>query len=133
LAHKPDTNCFLNDYRVFKGFDFYGKYCDKHWIKIAHCKDYPELKGYYLWDSGIIEYDDNKTYFTITVDSDWVKKILKSSNITGNKAQAIVEYVNRHADEFEDYSNGLDDIDDIYDILNNLLADFIEEKAKYLL
>lgn len=57
MAQVPDTNYFLNDRRVSKGFSFYGIPYDKHWIEIARCVNYPYLEGWYLWNSGIEEYE----------------------------------------------------------------------------
>lgn len=57
MAQVPDTNYFLNDKRVSKGFSFYGIPYDKHWIEIAGCVDYPYLEGWYLWNSGIEEHE----------------------------------------------------------------------------
>jgi len=72
LAQIPDTNHFLNDRRVSRGFSFYGKPYDKHWIEIVECINYPYLEGWYLWNSGIEEYETDveeyETKFDIDMD-----------------------------------------------------------------
>ena len=68
MAPIPDTNYFLDDRRVSKGFNFYGKSYDKHWIEIVECISYPHLEGWYLWDSGIEGYETESKYYIVHAD-----------------------------------------------------------------